>query len=202
MHESQLALAALPAPVVIQRTPLRPYSLGHELFLTREGNAFICGGTPTRVDLVQGVWICANSWTENTTSQNSFLAPLAARLIARRFSKCDLALCLQSFAEYLRDGSLEFPLSDIPRSDRGTPKRLPGAPFILRLHEFVMRHLKKTEAEAWDYPVGLAKMRWAAHWEAEDGLDIWGPQDESAKQYRENPETKRALEELRKKGAK
>lgn len=196
MHEPLLALAALPAPTVIQRTPLRPYSLGHELCLTREVNAFVCGGTPTRKDLIQGVWICANTWEENRNAANEFLSPLKAWIIARRFKSCDLAACLKAFNEYLEVGSLHFPISEIPRHDRKSGGRHPGAPFILRLHSFVMERLRKSEADAWDYPVGLAKMRWAAHWEQEGGLDIFGPYDKARKDYEESPKAKAAMEEL------
>lgn len=201
MHEPLLALAALPAPTIIQRTTLRPYSLGHELILIRERNAFIFGGDPTRKDLIQAVWICVNTWQENARAHDEFLAPIKARLIARRFRKCNLSQCIQEFRQYLESGSLELPLSDIPRSQKDqAPSRFPGAPLILRLHAFVMTHLRKSEAEAWDYPVGLAKMRWAAHWEQEGGLDIYGPHDESFKRFREDPATQKALEELRNKG--
>lgn len=201
MHESALALAALPAATLIQRTPLLPYSLGHELFLIREGNAFLCGGTPTRKDLLQAVWICSNTWTENTASKDSWLDYFKAKLIARRFKKCDLAYCIQQFWDYLKSGSLHFPLSDIPRLDRPSAGRIPGAPFILQLHDFIMRRIGLTEALAWDYPVGLAKMRWAAHWEREGSLDIYGPQDEAFDKFSNDPKTKAMLEELRKKGS-
>lgn len=202
MHEAALARAALPAPTVIQRTPLRPYSLGHELLLIREGNAFLCGGPPTRKDVIQGVWICANTWDENRRVQNEFLAPLKAWIIARRFKRCNLGLCLKAFQEYLESSSLEFALSDIPRpssAPSSSATRIPGSPFILRLHHFLMTHLRKSESEAWDYPVGLAKMRWACHWEQEGGLDVRGPHDESFEKYQADPKTQEALAELKRK---
>jgi hypothetical protein len=33
--------------------------------------------------------------------------------------------------------------------------------------------LRMSETQAWDYPVGLAKMRWAAYWEEQAGLEVY-----------------------------
>lgn len=192
MHELLLSQAALPAPVVIQRTPLRPYSLGHELVLIREGNAFLCGGMPTRKDLISAVWICSNTWDENRTAYDSFLAPLKAKLIARRFRKADLAYCFLQFREYIQAGALELPQSQIPRSDKNEAAiRIPGSPFLIRLHAFAMTHLRLRESEAWDYPYGLIKMRWQAHWEQEGGYDVYSPQDASFDTFIAEQEAKR-----------
>jgi hypothetical protein len=43
-----------------------------------------------------------------------------------------------------------------------------------------MREFRLSEAAAWDYPVGMAKMRWAAHWEAEGGLDVYNAHESEA----------------------
>jgi hypothetical protein len=72
---------------------------------------------------------------------------------------------------------LEFPLSEITRPGSGPPGRPQGAPFALRLHQFLVTHLRLAAEEAWDYPLGLAKMQWAAYWEEEGGLQIYNWQD-------------------------
>lgn len=48
---------------------------------------------------------------------------------------------------------------------------------MLSLQQWLMLTLRLTEAEAWDYPVGLAKMRWATYWEREGGLEICNEQE-------------------------
>lgn len=50
---------------------------------------------------------------------------------------------------------------------------MPGAPFLLRLYQFLVTHLGVSEAAAWDYPYGFAKMQWQTYWESEGGLDLY-----------------------------
>lgn len=172
MHEAALANAALPAPTVIQGIPLLPFSLGHELCLIRESNAFACGGTPLRQDLLKAIWVCSNTWDENKTAANQWLGPIKTKLLCRRFKHCNLPLCIESFRNYREAGLQTFPLSKLPRPSESGTARIAGAPFLLRLHAFVMAHLHLSESLAWDYPAGLAAMRWSTHWEQEGGLDI------------------------------
>src|SRR2546421_6679103 len=70
MHEPLLAQAALPARSIILGMVLRPYSLGHELFLLREQNplatvySFGQAGQVRPQDLAQAILICCQSFSE------------------------------------------------------------------------------------------------------------------------------------------
>jgi hypothetical protein len=176
MHEPLLALAALPAPARVCGIPLRHYSLGHELFLIREHSAFFFGGHVLPGDLLQAIWICASDYEGCQRSQDSWLyLPklwLLRRAVERSVKRKIFDREVAAFREYRESGCLEFPLSDVVRPGAPTP-RSPGTPFILRLQQFLMVTLRMGEAEAWDYPVGMAKMRWAAHWEQEAGLEVY-----------------------------
>ncbi len=172
MHEHALSRAALPASARCLGRKLRPYSIGHELWLLRQSNS-VLRGSPD--DLTAAVLICSLSWDElqNRDSRRWLALDLALWGWCIRKMKMDRAKELQKFLSYRDEGLLEFQISKKPRSDSAPSLRLPGSPFILRLQQWLMSHLRKTEAEAWDYPVGLAKMRWACHWEQEGGLDVY-----------------------------
>ncbi len=188
---------------------LKPYSLGHELWLLRENNPIVqvageqVGGRspahtsqPLTSSLPSAVLICCQSWTELKRMRSDRLLGLKLWIWRRRIQKkaagkryelgklptskphtSYLDEELAKFLAYRNDGLLELPLSQVTRTDRGPAPRLPGTPFLLRLQQWVMTHFGLTEAEAWDYPAGLAKIRWSAHWEAEGGLEVFNAHD-------------------------
>jgi hypothetical protein len=178
MHEPLLALAALPAPAAICGIPLHPYSLGHELYLTREQSPFVFGGTVLPEDLFDATWICSSTFNELRAAPHRFSYIPKLWLTRRRFRRCNHELEIEAFRNYRDSGSLELPLSDIANPDAGPAPRPPGAPFILRLHHFMVTHYRLSIDQAWDFPCGEAKMRWAAHWEQEGGLSIKNYHDE------------------------
>jgi hypothetical protein len=45
------------------------------------------------------------------------------------------------------------------------------------LQQWLILYLRLSEVEAWDYPYGLAKCRWACYWEQEQGLKIYNAHD-------------------------
>lgn len=166
MHEAALAQAALPAPVRCLGKSLRPYSIGHELWLLRESNSTMRGSID---GLPAAVLICSHTWSElkSLDTHRWMKLDLALWRWRMRRVKYDLKSELAKFLAYRDSGLLEFPVSDIIDTDRA-PSRMPGAPFILRLQQWLMgAPCRLSESAAWDYPVGLAKMRWATYWESE-----------------------------------
>lgn len=174
MHEALLAQGALPAPTYVFGMLMRPYSLGHELQLLRESNPLVSGGgaNAKREDLAQAVLICCQSFEECRRMHLDWFLPLKVWLWRRRVKRFPTEPHIRAFVEYRETGSLEFPLSEGLKPGRSTP-RYPGAPFLLRLYQFVAINLGVGHATAWDYPYGLAKMQWAAYWEQEGGLEIY-----------------------------
>src|ERR1041385_4083913 len=139
MHESSLARAALPGGAMVLGIPLRPYSVGHELLLISDfGFEF-----PDLSRLAAAVWICASRWSELKKARG-FWSGIKLSLFRRRIRRSlgeggevFFQEELRKFMKYLEEGRLEFPLNDCSRP--GTKSARPaGAPFCLRLHQFLI----------------------------------------------------------------
>jgi hypothetical protein len=174
---------------------LRPYSLGHELWLVREHNSVLRGSSD---GLPAAVLICCQTWTELKRMRSDPLLRFKLWLWHRRVALLTKTFCppntpntgnsffkteLAKFIDYRNEGLLEFRLSEIPKADSGSPARLPGTPFVLRLQQWLMHHFQLKEAAAWDYPAGLAKMRWATHWESQGGMEIYNAHEAEFDQF-------------------
>ena len=57
-----------------------------------------------------------------------------------------------------------------------------------------MTQLRITETAAWDYPLGLAQMRWQAHWEQEGSIEVWNEADIRHLEFVAAEEAKAAVE--------
>src|SRR2546426_11127910 len=68
MHEALLSRAALPAPAIVLGLRLRPFSLGHYLWLEREqiSDLQISNLKSAIESLPAAVLICSQSWTQLT----------------------------------------------------------------------------------------------------------------------------------------
>lgn|SRR3990167_218294 len=197
MHEPLLAQAALPAPTIVCGLLLRPYSLGHELWLIRDSHAPASHPLSTCFPsdpegLKTAVYICASTWDELNALSATWTLRLKTFLWDRRTRHVDWLREAAKFAAYVAAGSVEFPISEIARPDRASAPRVPGTPFLLRLHAWLMTHLRLSEGAAWDYPIALAKMRWAAYWEQEAGLDVYNAHDAEFDLFVAEQEEKRA----------
>ena len=181
MHEAAFARAALPAPCQVLGMTLRAYSIGHEVYLEREvpGNCKlqIANCKSECQALTKSVLICCQGWEELRAMRSDWLIGLKLWIWKQRVRGVDWARQRAAFEAYRAEGSLEFPLSDIVRPGSGAPSRPPGSPFLLRLHQFLVIKLGLGQGAAWDYPLGLAKMQWAAYWEEEGGLQVYNYQD-------------------------
>lgn len=190
MHEAALAQAAVPAPAVVLEMLLRPLSLGHVLLLSDLRLDASGEALPT------AVLICCQTWQENLSTRQDRFINFKLWLWRRRIARAARTIPnyytneLSKLQRYIEAGSLEFPASDVFKPDRGPAPRLPGTPFVLRLQQWLITHLRLSETEAWDYPFGLSKMRWAAHWEQEGGLDIYNSHDEQFDRFVAEQEAK------------
>jgi hypothetical protein len=168
---------------------LRPYSLGHELWLIRENNSVLRG---TFFGLPAAVLICCQTWTQLQKMRSDHLLALKLWIWKRRTQKLAIEIELAKFLAYRSEGILEFPISETVKPGGRTRGRLAGAPFILRLQTWLMLTYRLSEAEAWDYPVGLAKMRWESHWEQEGALEIYNAEDGEMDAYIAEREAEKA----------
>jgi hypothetical protein len=190
MHEAAFASAALPAPAQSLGLLLRPYSIGHETFLLRENNPVLTGGNVSRDKLAEAVLICSQTFAECQAMSGDRWINLKLRLWRRRVRKLDTISELAAFHAYRNAGSQEFKCNE--PSNTGGKIRYYGAPFLLRLHQFLIVHLRKSEAEAWDYPLGLAKMHWAAFWEGEGAIEVYNEHDAAFDRYCAEEDAKEA----------
>ena len=183
MHESLLYRAAAPVPSVVMGLLLRPYSIGHDLRLTGLGNPLHNSDSATPRQLSEAVLICSQGWRETERMPWDFMLRFKLALWRRRCRGMDAKAELEKFIRYRNEGSLEFPPSEIQDPSRSGSTKVAGSPFALRLHHFLMFHLRLTEAEAWDYPLGLAKCRWGCYWEEYGGSSIYNEIEASADAY-------------------
>lgn len=179
MHEAALARAARPTPAVILGLPLKPYSLGHELSLIRENNPLHELDTASAGQLAEAVWICSCSWKELSGSDWLIGLKLWIWRQRMRLRKFEFDKELANFIVYRQLGSIEFPIAEAVSTSGAVESqpRTPGAPFLLRLQQFLMIQFRLSENQAWDYPLGMAKLRWCAFWEEQAGLKIYNRED-------------------------
>ncbi len=177
MHEALLSRALLPAPTVVLGLELRPYSLGHELLLIRDNNPLAYADNPpvNRGALERAALICSSTFAQ-AQALDVWLS-LKVIIWRRYWRRLDTAAEVEKFRAYQKEGALEFPLSNTPRPDRHGTARVSGAPFLLRLYLFLTTQARIAPAEAWNYPVGLAKMLWQAHHEEAGALDLYNIHD-------------------------
>src|SRR5947207_11564756 len=117
MHEPLYARAARPAPAIVLGLLLRPFSIGHQTILIREGNPLAEGFDATGPQLSEAALICSQTWAESLRMPFDPLITLKLWLWRRRSGKLfkTLSAELTSFLEYRDFGSLELPISDTPR---------------------------------------------------------------------------------------
>jgi len=195
MHEKLLAAAVLPMPSRVLGLDLMPYSLGCELQLFREDNAFI---TLDRSDfdalpvqkqiyaLIRAVNICAKR-------QPRWFWLWSKRNVPKK--EADLVVCIAEFRNYLADGRLQFH-ADLPKTEDDTVRYL-GEPELLRLYRFILAHVPAAEyaiwgATAWDFPYSIAKMLSQGHAESHGNLVIYNIQQKTHDDYHQQCENGRA----------
>lgn len=205
MHEAALARAACCEPPVVMGMLLRPLSIGHVLRFHAAGIIDDIGYAGIKPEnLTAAVLICCQSWSQSSAMRQDWLLGFKLWLWRRRVAALSKAALkatpgrpyivqeADKFNAYLRDGSAELPISDTPRAGKQESTRSMGSPYLLRLQQWVMTTLGLDEAAAWDYPFGLAKMRWAVYFEEKGALDIYNEADESFDRYIAEHEAKGA----------
>jgi hypothetical protein len=203
LHDAQFARAAAPNPVTILGLPMRPYSIGHEIFLIRRQNPFLALQLepenikpPTASHLIEAILICAHSWHELNSSSPPFFT-LKTRLWRSTWlnkTHDQTLAAIPQFIAYRNAGSTQPPTAP-PLLEPGQSKpREPGSPFLLRLIQFLIFRLRMTEQDAMDYPLGLAIWHACAFAEAQDEIRIENKNDRYMKQFVADAEAEAAAE--------
>lgn len=174
MHDEAFANAFMPRRARVLQIPLRHYSLAHEIWLISRNNPILSrGGNIRREDIIQAVLICAHTHAQLLKLDTDIFLGWKIRIWRRRLRAEDFALALAAFEEYRAAGSTEPPTLEVA-GEKGHP---PGAPFVLQLLQFLMQRMHLSETAALDYPFGLAKWHYCAHWESEQSLRIKNASD-------------------------
>jgi hypothetical protein len=171
MHDAAFARAAVPSPTRILNLPLRPYSVGHSLWLAAADNPLGEDGAPnssiTPLQALEAIWICSHTWDELGEMHRRWLTLLKLWIWRWRRRGLDPAQAAAYFQNYRRAGS-DFP----PIDSMGDDGRTAGAPAPAVLLQFLMMKMGKTEPQAMDYPLGLGYWHLAVYQELEGRLKI------------------------------
>jgi hypothetical protein len=162
--------AAIPLPVRVIGTRLKPFSLGHLLLLQRLGNSFVTPGVPFTIgDLLTGIIICSRDYSEAVTALDSWRASWHARGLGWRvrLSGVSLVECVAVFRKYIESGS-RAP-SYVPPQQSG--KRI-AAPLPMLVKVYLQRHLNYTPAEALNVPWCAALHEYAISLAIDDRLEL------------------------------
>lgn len=202
MHEFQFSDSILPARPGVLNLALRDYTLGHELLLLRNRNAFILLSESTfnqldpdaqQRELRRAVLICCDDWSyHQRLGQSSFMGwrlrwhNFNVRLLQRRVSGADIPLAIADFRNYLAEAHETLPAPD-ERADeicadangydsiKSLRGRSFGAPHHARLLNFV------TAGRLWeqygfttpyDFPLRLAQQLYVTQLETEGAARV------------------------------
>lgn len=172
--EKQFLEALIPEPVVVLGVRLRPFSLGHSLFLQRQGNKFLASspvqGTVKDFldDLVTGVAICSSTWRENLKafSTGSIVEDVARwnlnveKQLEETKEQIDWERECQIFNDYIVTGTRTPPFTRDRRrpSLPGEPENKSSLPSVEIIRVALMAKLGMSHAEIMDLP--LAQVMW------------------------------------------
>ena len=175
MHEHELSLSIIPKRYEVFGLPMRDYSIGHEIILTREQNPFLEDVQLIERDKVaEAAFVCCQTWSENRDS-SAALTWLKIKAWAFRTRKRNATTEALKFIAY-RNESLALPKHHPAELPKGSTYRMTGTPMIFQLLRFVMS-MGHTEARAMDYPLGLARWHWMANEEKEGRLCVHSEYD-------------------------
>jgi hypothetical protein len=160
--------AAIPDRFVILGQRLRPFALGHLMLLRRLGNGFVTAEDASVDDLLQGVFLCCQTFEEGWEALQDPKLPKLIRKWGRKLGPFNIALKIQEFARYIELGSTYPGLHD-PDDDSD---RMPGAPYIQRVRVVLQSKLGASLSEALNYPWGLAQHDYYCFWELEERARI------------------------------
>jgi hypothetical protein len=183
MHETDYSRLYLQRPAVILGLRLRTYSLAHELWLTARDNPLL-RAHDTAADysaaLLEAAVICHHDAAGLRKMDRDLWIRWKLRLLNRRARKLTaqaLALELGKFMAWRARGSTFPPLEEIPNHSR-QPSPPSGAPFILRLEQFLIIRYRLTKDQALNHSFGLAQWHFAAWSESQGSLRIRNHIDE------------------------
>lgn len=186
MHELAFSDAVKPGRSIILRLVMRPYSVGHEILLLNKRNAFLMKGF------------------DELPLENKVFALSEAALICRDTRIVSFRLWewlnrktnwereIWKFRTYLHAGSGSPPVESIDAKEG----RELGAPFHASLIQFLIAKLGMSEAQAFAYPMGLAKFHYYTSAEEAGGVKIINTAETEFDEFCKRMDEKEAQEKL------
>jgi hypothetical protein len=167
MNDMAFAAAVRQAPRRILRCWLRPYSLGHELLLTREANALLFDPSLFNAlpksdrcfAVIRAVQICSRTWAENQVADKWL------RLWRWLIRNEDPGSAAQEFREYRNAGST---LPEI-KPDKSQDSRELGSPLMARMLAYAGPIFGEA---AFDAPLGMVQWMYFAQAEYDGSCKI------------------------------
>lgn len=197
MHEIAFADVSCPERHVVLKLPLRDFCIGHRLLLLRQRNPLLW---MPEADfnllpfanqvfyLLEAVYVCGQSYAHRIKLEKGagiidrFLNWLKVKAWHRRRKReeTDWALELANFRNYLNSSRL---ITDFKGQREGFPflptvaapdakGRALGAPYDTSLVQFLIRELRLSAEQAFEYPLALAEVHYLTWLEREGGLRI------------------------------
>lgn len=163
----------VPKQITLLGQKLLPYSLGHNILLNFFQNAFLTAGKIGLEDLLEGIFICCQTWEENQASMGGGKVPELMKNWGEQIGCFDFKEKAQIFNEYLFLGN------GLPEvlPPEGEEARAMGSPFDLRLLIFLIKELRLTHGAALNFPYGLARHLFFGYHEAEGRARVANPEE-------------------------
>lgn len=182
MHAAWFTAAVPDAPVTVLKLRLRPYSLGHEILLTRLESPFVQASpisearreADIRSALLVAALICSQTWEDACRTLHSPFLNLFLRFWRWRLRNTDWSAELIRFANYVRAGTW-MPEVNTPKSGGRALK----SPWPFRLAAILMREMHQSESAALNMSMSRAAAYYAAIGDMEGTLDLFGPADQA-----------------------
>lgn len=182
MHELPFADAIRPAAVSVLKLLMLRYSVGHEIVLLSRRNPLVMGsegefsrlaGEEQRTAIILAADVCCQTWAEYHASYNAWQRFRIGRKWAQwrqAIADADYPLAIAEWRNYRAAGSATFTTEEMPNT--GDEFRYFGQPEMASLINFLQITCGLTEAQAFDYPLGLARMRRLVWLESEGAVRI------------------------------
>jgi hypothetical protein len=166
MQSRAFADAVRQAPRRILRVWLQPYSLGHEMLLTAEGNPLLWQGMlweslPIErkiFSVIRAVQICSRNWKQNQKPDHNL------KLWFYLIRKDDKLAACEQFKEYRNTGSTYPELMEPPKPDALPKQDALGSPYLAILLDYAATLYGEL---AFDQPLGMLQWMHAAKLEGD-----------------------------------
>jgi len=182
MHELPFADAVRPGAVSVLKLLMLRYAVGHEILLLAGRNPLVVlgeegfeqlPGEEQRLAVIMAADVCCQGWAEHHARYSRWQRFRVGRKWAqwrRAIRGDDFGAAAAAWRKYRAAGSESFPTEEMPNT--GGEFRYFGQPEMAALVNFLQITCGLSEEEAFDYPLGLARMRRLAWLESEGSVRI------------------------------